>query len=163
MDLIIKESEKGGKGSYAPRDIKKGESILVFTGKKETEDEIDKKIAETGEETIDDSLQVGYHIFLDLDEKPRLINHSCDPNSGFRGTSELFAIRDIKEGEEITYDYSTTVGAEEDWHMECKCGSDICRKRIGNVFTLPDQTMRKYLELNCLPNHTKVQLMEHLA
>ena len=38
----------------------------------------------------------------------RLINHSCDPNCEVTGTGLkiwIYAIRDIKKGEELSYDY----------------------------------------------------------
>ena len=45
------------------------------------------------------------------------MNHSCDPN-----TDGEIAIRDIKQDEELTYDYND----EEDF--VCSCGSQNCRK-----------------------------------
>lgn len=35
----------------------------------------------------------------------RYINHSDDPNAVYYDTLEVYAIRDIKPGEEITHDY----------------------------------------------------------
>jgi hypothetical protein len=34
------------------------------------------------------------------------INHSCDPNVGFAGDIVLVAMRDIRQGEELTADYA---------------------------------------------------------
>ena len=36
------------------------------------------------------------------------VNHSCEPNCGIRNACGLVALRDIKDGEEITYDYCMT-------------------------------------------------------
>lgn len=57
-------------------------------------------------------------------------NHSCDPNAGFL-TAELslWALRNIAPGEEITWDYSTSIN-EPGWHLACQCGSPVCRNRI---------------------------------
>lgn len=61
-------------------------------------------------------------------------NHSCEPNSGFRGQIFLVAMRDIEVGEEITFDYAMVVSEAPScsvvFHMECQCGSALCRKQI---------------------------------
>ncbi len=67
------------------------------------------------------------------------INHSCNPNSGLIIKNEkvnLIAIKNIKNGKEITYDYSTTIN-EDNWKMRCNCGSKICRKIIKDFKYLP--------------------------
>jgi SET domain-containing protein len=45
------------------------------------------------------------------------------------------AIRNIAAGEEICWDYSTTL-AESNWHMICQCKAPDCRRVIGNFSTL---------------------------
>ena len=50
----------------------------------------------------------------------------------------LVAIRDIAAGEEINWDYSTTL-KESNWHMICQCRSAECRRVIGNFATLPEE------------------------
>lgn len=55
------------------------------------------------------------------------INHSCDPNC-IMVNKILFAIKDIKTGEQITYDYSNFI--YDDWYMDCLCGSENCKGRI---------------------------------
>ncbi|KAF8026567.1 hypothetical protein BT93_F3148 [Corymbia citriodora subsp. variegata] len=67
----------------------------------------------------------------------RFINHSCDPNcrtEKWMVNGEicigLFAIRDIKKGEEVTFDYNyvRVFGAAA---KKCVCGSPQCRGYIG--------------------------------
>ncbi|KAI0528550.1 hypothetical protein KFK09_001092 [Dendrobium nobile] len=67
----------------------------------------------------------------------RYVNHSCDPNcrtEKWMVNGEvcigLFAIRDIKKGEEITFDYNyvRVFGAAA---KKCVCGSVECRGYIG--------------------------------
>lgn len=77
-------------------------------------------------------IQVGEDKYLgpsgDFDD---FINHSCDPNSGIQIKGKkvvLLAIKDIKQNEEITWDYSTTMD-EDDWEMDCQCGCLKCRKK----------------------------------
>ena len=67
-----------------------------------------------------------------------LINHSCAPNAGLRfGDGDVFltAIRDIEAGEEIAWDYSTTL-SDPSWQMVCACGAVGCRGIIGAFETL---------------------------
>jgi hypothetical protein len=77
-------------------------------------------------------MQVGPDLWLcshgDLDDDCG--NHSCDPNAGFTtGEPVLFALRDIPAGQEICWDYSTSI-AEPGWSLECRCGSPKCRRTI---------------------------------
>ncbi|XP_043714929.1 uncharacterized protein LOC122663308 [Telopea speciosissima] len=67
----------------------------------------------------------------------RFINHSCEPNcrtEKWMVNGEvcigLFAIRDIKKGEEVTFDYNyvRVYGAAA---KKCVCGSSLCRGYIG--------------------------------
>ncbi|KAF3651527.1 putative F-box/kelch-repeat protein-like [Capsicum annuum] len=67
----------------------------------------------------------------------RFINHSCDPNcctEKWMVNGEvcvgLFALRDIKKGEEVTFDYNyvRVFGAAA---KKCVCGSPSCRGYIG--------------------------------
>jgi len=58
------------------------------------------------------------------------INHSCDATVWFHPTENKFlARRDIKKGEEVTYDYGTTE-CNPKWGMNCLCGLPCCRGRI---------------------------------
>jgi hypothetical protein len=76
---------------------------------------------------------------IDLDwetEIPRelmedfFINHSCNANVWFHGSENKFlARRDIKLGDEVTYDYGTTE-CNPKWGMDCLCGLPMCRGRI---------------------------------
>ncbi|KAG8660518.1 hypothetical protein MANES_02G168600v8 [Manihot esculenta] len=67
----------------------------------------------------------------------RFINHSCDPNCRTEKwvvngeiCIGLFALRDIKKGEEVTFDYNyvRVVGAAA---KRCYCGSPHCQGYIG--------------------------------
>ncbi len=148
-----------GLGTFAATKIRRGEFIRNLSGEELSYPELLKRLR-SGEENIDDPLQVGAHLFIDLDEPSRLINHSCDPASGIRRKSTLVAIRDIKEDEEITYDYSTTVGTNNIWRMKCLCGSPKCRKIIGNVLSIPEDSLKRYIENRALQDYIIKQLVE---
>lgn len=58
----------------------------------------------------------------------------------------MVALKNIKQKEEITIDYSIT---EEDtfWtlHKQCNCESKKCRKNIRSIQFLPEKTFNSYL------------------
>ena len=57
----------------------------------------------------------------------RFINHSCDPNCEtdvIRGHIWVIALRDIKKGEELAYNYNYEYEDYED--HKCRCGSNRC-------------------------------------
>lgn len=89
-----------------------------------------RKRYESGEERSTDPLQVGDVSYIDLKDTYVSINHSCEPNSAIVHYNELVALRDIREGEEICYDYSATDWPNDDywdgynaWEMVCHCGA----------------------------------------
>lgn len=148
-------------GAFAEKDIKKGEHILQMSGEMVSEADIDKKFAQ-GDLRWDDPFEIGNGNYILLDDVPRSINHSCNPNVGIRGVNELFALRNIKKGEELSYDYSTVVGrnapGESDWLMPCRCDAPLCRKRIGNWLSLPPARLRFYKKAGALPDFVLAQI-----
>lgn len=153
----VDKSRIEGEGGFAIRDIKKGETIAFFEGDYVNTNEINNRIA-TGEERLDDPLQVDDDAFIDLDKKYLYLNHSCNPNSGFKGINELIALRKITKGEEITYDYSAVVPKNNDWTMKCKCGAENCRKIVGNITTIPKEQLQLYLDAGTVQDYLRKSL-----
>jgi hypothetical protein len=160
--LEIKKSKVSGKGVFAIKNFKKFETICFFQGEVMTIDEMIKRVDED-KEGESDSLGIDDELYLDLDELSRSFNHSCNPNAFIRGKNELVALRNIKEGGEITFDYSTTMNDNEEkiknegkggelWTCKCKCGSKNCRKIIHQFKTLPQETQEFYLKNNFAPD-----------
>jgi hypothetical protein len=50
----------------------------------------------------------------------------------------------ISRGEEVVYDYSTTMW-EEHWTMRCQCGESDCRRLVEDFPQLPDSLKQTYL------------------
>jgi hypothetical protein len=144
-NLIIKETEKG-KAVFAGRYIKAGEPVCEFTGPLYTMAEYLTLHDPSNNHfvQIDDDLFMG-----PSDNADDLINHSCNPNGGLvyqDGTVKFIAIRDIKEGDELSFDYSTTMD-EDCWEMECLCGDPACRKKVRDFKYLPADLQNKYISL----------------
>jgi hypothetical protein len=79
----------------------------------------------------------------------RFINHRCDPNTFVRtiaGARYVVALREIRPGDEITYDYCVNGDGDTEW--DCSCGSPSCRRRhYSGFFHLPDDVQARYLAL----------------
>ena len=86
----------------------------------------------------------------------RFINHSCDPNCetrkwNVRGEIEvgIVSIKDIKEGEELSFDYKFDVFQTP--YTRCLCGSAKCKVYLGLVpleYTT-EQWQEKIHNLSC--------------
>jgi len=151
----IKDTGKYNLGAFAKEFIKKGEIIHVLDGERVSEIVCDKMI-EDGLLNNDDPLQIDKDYYYILDKVSRSFNHSCEPNSGLKGESTLFAIKDIQPGEEITYDYSTTVYPANytfTTMTDCLCGSPNCRKALGNVLSIPKDTLDYYKSNGALQDY----------
>jgi hypothetical protein len=72
------------------------------------------------------------------------MNHSCDPNTWFVDDTLMVARRDIKKGEEVTYDYATSETAES-FVLHCKCGTPNCRKAVrGTDYRMNEAVREQY-------------------
>jgi hypothetical protein len=84
----------------------------------------------------------------------RYLNHSCAPNAGIRKRDNklfLFAARDLKPGDEIVIDYSTTIGDDDIYRMRCHCGARRCRKWVGRFGLLPKRLKNDYIKRALFP------------
>ena len=126
----IGKSVIDNKGLYASKDIKKGTKIINYVGKIITKKETDTNPKFDNEKAIY-LYNLNSKYDLDGDFKyntARLINHSCDPNCEVDGKGLklwISAIKDIKKGDELTYDYGFSF--DKDYRQfPCKCASKYC-------------------------------------
>jgi hypothetical protein len=154
--LITKDTRKYGNGVFAAERIPKGHLIFVLGGERMDLAQLVARV-NAEREDIDDPLQIGKRTYLDLDELSRTFNHSCSPSAGLRNTSQLFSLRDISQGEEVTYDYSLTI-APTDWWMKCRCGAATCRKVVGDVLSVPRSRLQEYQKMGALQRYMKLLL-----
>jgi uncharacterized protein len=128
-----------GRGVFARRMIHRGEFILAFDGPL-----ID--FAETKRRGPLEcmAIQVGPNRYIDTQPPGVLVNHSCAPNAGIVRDRHLVALRDIFPGEQIQYDYSTTMD-EQSFTMNCRCGAPGCRGVVTDFSELPTAAQEYYL------------------
>ena len=126
----IKKSKIDNRGLYAKRDIKDRTRIIEYKGKIVTKKHVEKNAKFDNEKAIY-LFNINKKYDLDGDFKyntARLINHSCDPNCEVFGKGLklwVYAMKDIKKGEELSYDYGFSF--DEDFkNYPCKCKSENC-------------------------------------
>ena len=116
-----------GFGIAAVEPIEALEVIAVWGGHLVSRSELDQMPGNLAR----NSVQVGIDRYL----VPRRlssgdhVNHSCQPNAGIRGMGTLIAMRAIRPGEEITYDYAMTDDSDYD-QFSCLCGAETCRGQV---------------------------------
>ncbi len=146
-----------GKAVFAARNYKKDDVIVKFDGPIVHKNEVPKNLFKQN----DRYMQISPTKFLGpSNTTDDFINHSCNPNAGLMFYDFgilLVAIRPIKKGEEITWDYSTTL-YKNPWTMACLCRSKNCRKVIKEFKYLPEKTKKKYLRLQVLPDYIVKQI-----
>lgn len=130
--IEARDTSLSGHGAFAVRDIKAGTIVHPLTGRPIHRTQLDTvDMDEVGVLQIDDDL-----FMVAQGHADDYINHSCEPNLAFTEDGRHFvAIRDIKAGEEVVFDYAT---AEDDpeWTVECLCGSAKCRGTLAGFPTL---------------------------
>lgn len=128
-----------GKAVFAAAAFAEGDVLLEFTGRRFRADQVPSLMRGRGDRFVQVTPD---HYMGPSGRIDDLVNHSCDPNAGLRFTEEgvfLVAVRAIAPGEEIAWDYSTTL-RESNWHMICQCRTPACRRVIGNFDSLdPDR------------------------
>jgi hypothetical protein len=77
---------------------------------------------------ISDELMIGPRELHEVEDAD-FVNHSCDPNAGWKGQIFLMSMREISADEEIRFDYATVVSLP-GYGFDCECGSPHCRKRV---------------------------------
>lgn len=132
----MRASNIHGRGIFAAATIPKETRIIEYVGERLRKKEGDERALlqlELAEQTGDAAV----YVFTlskkwDLDGNvdwnlARLMNHSCEPNCEARIEKQrifIYALRDIKKGEELTYDYGFDIECYED--HPCRCGRDGC-------------------------------------
>jgi SET domain-containing protein len=124
--VVFKKSKIHGTGGFARVDIRRGKRIIEYVGPKLTKDEAEAELQKFNYYifTLDDQ----YDIDGSVDWNPaRFINHGCDPNCEVdivRGRIWIYARRNLKAGEELTYNYSHDLADYRE--RPCRCGSPKC-------------------------------------
>ena len=91
----VKKSSIHGKGLFAAVKIKRGEYMGSYDG---------PRVKDNGMHVLWVEENEGKWVGYDGQNMLRYLNHCNEPNAEFDGR-DLYALRTIKKGEEITFDY----------------------------------------------------------
>lgn len=125
MEKVVIKKSSAGLGLYAKTPLKRGEFIIEYTGKllnvEEANNKAGKYLFEINSKwTIDGS---------ERSNVARYINHSCRPNCEayiIGKKVKIRATKNIKTGEELSYDYGKDYFDEHIKPFGCRCVK--CRK-----------------------------------
>lgn len=138
--IYIGKSDLHGKGIFASIDIKKGETVFIMKGNK-----VKFLINNKKQAKIAGLNWVGFgkNEWIDPLKHCIFFNHSCNPNAGIKGHVRFVALRNIKKGEEVLFDYSLNE-ADIFWSIKCSCKNKQCRKTVKSIQFLPQKTFENY-------------------
>ncbi len=140
MRLIVRSSGIHAAGCFTLDPIRKGHKVVEYTGDRIQHDHADDLYeglpftylfgTSDGDTVID-----GFGMAM-------YVNHSCEPNCETEededGKVWIISMRNIKPGEELTYDYLLYEGDDDD--APCTCGSAQCR---GSMYSPRELARRK--------------------
>ena len=140
------------RGLFAAKRIPKDAYVIQYLGERVTKKESNRRGVAQHDRSLSEN--TGSVYIFEIDDKydidgnfdwniSRLANHSCSPNceaQNVEGEIWLVALRDIKRGEEITFDYGYAL---EHWKDHpCRCGSENC---VGYIVRKDDWTKLRRL------------------
>lgn len=136
--IRVRRSLVHGNGVFAARSIPADTEIIEYLGKRITAKEADRRAGSDPDNpfhTFFFSLESGRVIDGgDEGNDARWINHSCEPNCEAReakGRVFIHALRDLKRGEELNYDYGLVLEGRHTKAIKqayaCRCGAPSCR------------------------------------
>ncbi len=123
-------------GVFTTRLFRAGETVLVGV--------IEKRLSKNHSHAS----QVGENEYVLHTGLTSKFNHSCNPNCGIRlnatGAHDFIAIRDIRMGDEATFDYAMRNYSVDYFPPACKCGAKGCRGHITGWKDLPENRKVDY-------------------
>jgi SET domain-containing protein len=124
----VKKSS-AGLGLFATADFKKGDFIIEYTGEKITEAEANRRGGKYLFELNDDWTIDG----KSRENTARYLNHACKPNCEPELDENeehiyIYAKRNIKAGEELTYNYGKMYFNDYIGKDNCRCASCVAAR-----------------------------------
>jgi SET domain len=128
----VKGNAIAGYGIYATQNI--APNYIIFLGEGRWQRIVTKAYvqqhwsAEEQENFRRYAYPVSDEVFILWDDQPENWapqNHSCEPNTAYKGLN-VYAIRPIAKGEELTLDYTSFLSTDMEPFM-CQCQSENCK------------------------------------
>lgn len=139
--FVVRQSGIHGRGVFVRLPINEDDTVIEYKGEIISEDEIERRYPEDLE-GLNHTFVFGVEHDYNIDggskgNAARWINHSCEPNCDtYEENKRIYirAIRRIRPGEELTYDYAIEAGEpltkalKKRW--PCWCGAKKCRGTV---------------------------------
>lgn len=138
---VVRNSAIHGRGVFARHLIRENATVIEYKGEIIDEAEIDRRYPESRTKP-NHTFVFGVEHDYNIDggakgNAARWINHSCQPNCDtYEEDRRIYirAIRDIRPGEELAYDYAIQAGEPLTAALKacwpCWCGSKKCRGTV---------------------------------
>ena len=142
--LLVKRSAIHGNGVFAAMDIPAGTPLLPYLGQLRTHADVEAEHGDNHESGHTFLFTLNEDYVIDANQggnSARWINHSCNPNciaySHEHATGNpqrerviIEALRDIRAGEELSYNYGLTLAVRHTARIKqlwaCRCGTANC-------------------------------------
>jgi SET domain-containing protein len=133
-----------GTGQFALEDIPKDTVLIKWRGRYVNDEDLQK----IPEDELNYTLQVDDNkhqiaFVFGVREPADYTNHSCTPNAGFLGSEQLRAMKDIKKGDEITFDYAMCEDSSQ-MDIHCECGTELCRTYVRDKDWMRKDLQERY-------------------
>jgi SET domain-containing protein len=147
--VVARRSKVHGKGLFAAQDLKAGERLIEYTGKRYEKG----YLPEMGDDGITRYVLLSDGSGIDGSGWASLANHGCTPNCELLEEDDpsgrprlwLFALKKIAKGEELVWDYRLEVKSKKeafsDW--ACACGARNCRGTMADTGSFADAEEEK--------------------
>jgi SET domain-containing protein len=139
----VRNSPIHGRGVFALRRIPKGTRVIEYRGERISNEEADRRHEEANQGPFTLLFEIDDSTIIDAGVRgnsARYINHSCSPNcEAVNEDGRIFieARRDIRPGEELSYDYRLETEEPITPSLKatfgCNCGARRCRGTLLNV------------------------------
>lgn len=141
LSVTVRPNGKLGLAVFATEDIPADTRIAVFTGETYMSDTalaLPVIMRNHAIQTGPKEYVFGYKGLA------HCLCHSCDPNCGIRYLTEIFTVKDVSAGEQLTWDYRCSENSN--WVLEnCLCGAERCTGKVKNFDSLPNKIKTEYL------------------
>ncbi|KAJ3192792.1 hypothetical protein HK101_005966 [Irineochytrium annulatum] len=132
----VEERSGKGKSLVAAGDVARGTMVQRFQGPDALADVKYDECDEDEKRYVLNYLHAptGEWRWLSPQSNSRYINHACEPNATLNRQREVILLRDLHDGEEITFVYNNGDSAADYWDplwtFKCGCGSARCQGSI---------------------------------
>ncbi len=137
--LIVRSSEIHAAGCYATKAFRKGQRLCEYDGPRMSKKLADERYADR---SVTYLFGVGNrNTVIDGFGTVMFMNHCCEPNCESEeddGRIFVTALRAIKAGEELTFEYN--LYDSDDVAQDCFCGRPACR---GTMFSVAEVERRR--------------------